>query len=54
MGAGPPSHWILHCTSKGYGDWQATTHKLILKPNGSFRVIHSMERQTNLGMAIHT
>ena len=50
----PPrsSHWIRHCTSNGYGDWQATTHKLVLKPKVCFRVIHLMEPQRNVGMAI--
>ena len=47
-----PSPWICHCTSNGYGDWQATTHKLVLKPKVCFRVINLMKLQRSVGMAI--
>ena len=57
MGAGPdpaptlsldPPLYVL----TGYGDWQVATHKLILQPKVCFRVIHLMEPQRNVGMAI--
>ena len=38
-----PSHGIHHCTSYGYGDWQVTTHKLILQPKVCFRVIDGID-----------